>query len=137
MEKTTMPRKSLASLETAPIKAKDARLPPPETLNPRQKSLWLCIVDALPANWFTPAEQPLLVNYVESISFQETVSRQIKAGNTDIRDSKILHDIYCKQAGLIASLATKMRLTQQSKYTEKTAATATARIGGKRPWDPV
>jgi hypothetical protein len=130
-----MSKKSLLSLEIAPIPAMDARLPPPDTLNARQTELWLSIVAAMPANWFTAADQPLLVGYVETTSFQEKISEQIKAGGTSIQEMKSLNDIYCKQAGVIASLGTKMRLTQQSRYTEKTAATATARAGGKRPWD--
>jgi hypothetical protein len=48
---------------------------------------------------------------------------------------KILYDLQAQQIGLIQSLATKMRLTQQSRYTDMTAATATSKDFGKRPWE--
>jgi len=40
-----------------------------------------------------------------------------------------------RQARVMASIATKLRLTNQSRYTPQAAATASAKVKGARPWE--
>ncbi|MEP7073421.1 MAG: hypothetical protein ABI727_04490 [Nitrosospira sp.] len=40
-----------------------------------------------------------------------------------------------RQARLIQTSATKLRLTQQSRYTAATAAVVAGKASGNRPWD--
>jgi hypothetical protein len=56
----------------------------------------------------------------------------------DIGDLKTLNRIQAmieRQARLIQTFATKLRLTQQSRYTAATAAVASGKVSGVRPWD--
>ena len=43
-------------------------------------------------------------------------------------------DMRDKEAKRATSIATKLRLTQQSRYTPQAAATADRKVSGARPW---
>lgn len=136
-----MAKKSAASMSVvASIKPRDSRLPPPANLTERQKELWLEIVASKPADWFTVDAQSLLLGYVKAITSYEILSARIDAveaqgGMDDMKDEDKLYAMLERQARLVQSFATKMRLTQQARYTTGSAATATSRAGKSRPWD--
>ena len=138
-----MAKKSAASMSVvASIKPKDARLSPPASLTDRQKELWLEIVASKPADWFTVDAKSLLVGYVKAIASYETLSARIdmmeSADNVapvDIKTEDKLYAMLERQARLVQSFATKMRLTQQARYTTTSAATKAAKASGGRPWD--
>jgi hypothetical protein len=136
-----MSRKSAASLSVVPkIDPKDARLSPPESLTDGQKELWIEIVGAKPAGWFTIDAQSLLIGYVKAIASHEILSAKVDAvekagGMDDMKEEDRLYKMLERQARLVQSFATKMRLTQQARYTTGSAATATAKAGKARPWD--
>jgi hypothetical protein len=139
-----MAKKSAASMSVvASIKPVDARLAPPESLTARQKELWIEIVAAKTSDWFTVDAQPLLVGYVKAIASHEALSVRVDAmeagghigGLDSLKDEDKLYAMVERQARLVQSFATKMRLTQQARYTTGSAATATARAGKSRPWD--
>ncbi|SCX93777.1 hypothetical protein SAMN05216420_101387 [Nitrosospira sp. Nl5] len=130
---------SLASVSTLP--RKDSRLIPPASLTARQKELWVEIVSAKPADWFTVDAQALLVGYVKAISSHEIISARVDALEAgvfanclDLKDEDKLYAMQERQARLVQSFATKMRLTQQARYTTGSAATASAKAGIARPW---
>jgi hypothetical protein len=136
-----MAKKSAASMSVvASIKPRDSRLPPPAHLTERQKELWLEIVASKPADWFTVGAQSLLVGYIKAIASYETLSARVdaveaKGGMDDLKDEDRLYAMLERQARLVQSFATKMRLTQQARYTTGSAATATSKAGKSRPWD--
>ena len=138
-----MAKKSAAGMSVvASIKPKDARLSPPASLTDRQKELWLEIVASKPADWFTVDAKSLLVGYVKAIASYETLATRIDmiespdyVGPVYIKTEDMLYAMLERQARLVQSFATKMRLTQQARYTTGSAATATARAGKSRPWD--
>lgn len=136
-----MAKKSAASMSVvASIKPKDSRLPPPASLTDRQKELWLEIVASKSADWFTLDAQSLLVGYVKAIASHEILSQRVdlmeaSEGVLDLKDEDKLYAMAERQARLVQSFATKMRLTQQARYTAGSAATATVRAGKARPWD--
>jgi len=136
-----MAKKSAASMSVvASIKPRDSRLPPPANLTERQKELWLEIVASKPADWFTVDAQSLLLGYVKAITSYEMLSARVDAveaqgGMEDMKDEDKLYAMLERQARLVQSFATKMRLTQQARYTTTSAATKTARASGGRPWD--
>jgi len=130
-----MPRKSVSSLNVVPITTADSRLPPPDSMTARQKEIWRGIVQGKPSGWFSAAALPLLESYVRSISSYEHVSRLVETaqvGKTDLMELNRLFIMQERLARLFMSLATKMRLTQQSKYQARSAANTDT---GKRPWD--
>lgn len=135
-----MAKKSAASLSVvASISPKDSRLIAPASLTARQKELWAEIVAAKPADWFTVDAQSLLVGYVKAIASHEIISERIdsieaQGGMEDLRDEDRLYAMQERQARLVQSFATKMRLTQQSRYQNSTAAVKSSQAGAVRPW---
>jgi hypothetical protein len=137
-----MAKKSAASLSVVPVKPKDARIAPPSFLTARQKELWLEIVASKPADWFTEDCKALLVGYVKAIASHEILSRRVDILESDdyesiedLKDEDRLYAMQERQARLIQSFATKMRLTNQSRYQNSTAAVKSSKAGAARPWD--
>lgn len=135
-----MAKKSAASLAVVAVKPKDARISPPSTLTARQVELWREVASAKPAGWFTEDCKALLVGYVKAIASHESISQRVDAMESgelqlDLKDEDKLYAMQERQARLIQSFATKMRLTNQSRYQNSTAAVKSAKAGASRPWD--
>jgi hypothetical protein len=138
-----MAKKSSASLTVVPSKpAIDSRLTPPVGLTVRQKELWEVIISSKPASWFDAANSALLSGYVKSIASHEILTSQSDAmeatwgeGDIDLKTLNRLHIMIERQSRLIQTFATKLRLTQQSRYTAAKAAVAAGKASGVRPWD--
>lgn len=129
-----MAKRSAASLSVVPVVAL-ARVDMPGGLTDAEAALWRAVVDSKPADWFGDDSAPLLVEYVRAKTTCDALDRLVKAAlDDDAQDLKsALHarDIEAKR---LLSIGTKLRLTQQSRYTPKAAATAQRGVGGKRPW---
>jgi hypothetical protein len=136
-----MAKKSTAGLSIVPPGIATP-LSPPESLTARQKELWDAIVLSKPASWFDQSNAPLLAGYVKSIAshqFLASKSDAIEAtlidGDGDLKTLNRIHAMIERQARLIQTFATKLRLTQQSRYTAASAAVAAGKASGARPWD--
>lgn len=134
-----MAKRSAASLSVVPPKPA-AVLTPPSTFTARQKELWKEIVLARPASWFDNSNAPLLVGYVKAIVSHEILSTRSDAIEATLTDADLkllnrVHGMIERQAKLIQTFATKLRLTQQSRYTPAAAATAASKVSSTRPWD--
>ena len=130
-----MSRKSTASLSVVSIGV-PARLAPPDDLTPEQVSRWVAVVDSKPADWFGPDSAPLLKEYVRAEAMCDLLAVQIEAAvaGGEPGEVKALLDMRDKESKRLTSIATKLRLTQQSRYTPQAAATADKRASGARPW---
>ncbi len=120
-----MPRKSAASLAVVPDPVElDRRLPLPEELTPEEAQIWQSIVATKPSDWFQQDSAALLVAYCRHITTSRFLDEQITAieGRGPLRTPdeldfyKTLIDKREKQSRVLASLATKMRLSQQARY---------------------
>ncbi len=114
------------------------RLAAPDFLTDSQGVLWGEIVATKPAEWFGPDSAPVLVEYVRAVDMcnllETQVRKALEAGEPDWIE-KILK-LRDKEARRAADLATKLRLTQQSRYTPQAAATANKRsMSGTKPWE--
>jgi hypothetical protein len=136
-------KKSAAEI-FAPAARLDKRPPAPADLPPDQARLWDAIVSDEPQDWFaTGARQHLLRLYCEHAAFRASLQELI----SDCKPEAIA----CEERGpafskmliardretkLLASLATKLRLTNQARYTPQSAGTAGRQNPyGQRPWD--
>lgn len=113
-----------------------ARVQPPAELGQREAELWRAVVDSKPAEWFGPDTVPILVEYcrakVSCDNLHALVEAALAEGDPkDIKASMQLRDMESRR---LATLATKMRLTQQSRYTPQASATADKKAGGRKPW---
>ena len=135
-------RKSTASLSV--VRALPGSRPePPDELTTEQAEEWRIIVARMPADWFTRETHPLLVDLCRHI-----VRARVIAAKIDDFDPEWLvtdagartYDRLCamgeRETRMMSSLATKMRLTQQSRYAAKVAHTAERKGSNEavHPW---
>jgi hypothetical protein len=120
------------------------RAEPPPELPPRQVEIWLETVSTEPVEHFSSAAtKAMLADYCahrESVENIESVIRLfqpdwLKSAEGVKRYSELIK-IRDSETRAASTLATKLRLTNQSRYTPKTAATAARNTEkGFRPWD--
>jgi hypothetical protein len=130
-------RPSAASLSVVAI-AMGARPEPPAGIPERQVVLWRNITATKPPDWWKEGNLPLLLAYVQAVDTHERLIKEQDAMPVQpVAEFKALAELVVKQAKLLETLATKMRLSQQSMYNEKTAATADRRTSTEKgkPWE--
>ena len=137
----TRGRKSAAELSV--IQGIPERPQPPSELTPDQAEEWREIVASLPVDWFSRAVWPLLCAYCRHVCNARHIAGLIEAAHdVDIGDRSALMrfnrllGMQERQSGTLAGLATRMRLTNQSRYTAQSAA---SRVKGgasaKKLWE--
>ncbi len=141
-----MPRESAASIAILPASAL-TRVDAPGGLEPAELALFYDVVNSKPADWFGPDSVPLMVEYVRASVMCDLLDGKVKlaiAGGEEgeepiplalmgkvIEGFLRLRDMESKR---MLNIATKLRLTQQSRYTPQAAATANKNAGTARPW---
>lgn len=133
--------------ELAVVTTMPDRLPePPQCLSDDQAHEWRAIVTRMPSDWFTPETWPLLEQLCRHITMCRQYGEQLAQFDgrliEDLDDLKFrrglatLHDL---EGRAVSSLSTKLRLTPNSRYSEKKANTKINRAGNKiadvRPWE--
>lgn len=119
------------------------RLRPPSRLSREAQAVWRAVVATRPHDWFSAADAPLLEAYCNAVVGYRLVSKRVAAFNLELLEDDLevltfdrLTKIADRQARVLASMATKLRLTQQSRYTPKAAGTAAGKVkGGAKPWE--
>lgn len=135
-----MPKKSAASLAVvAPVFGRPE--PPPE-LQPSEAEVWRSVVATKPADWFTRDTHPLLTGYCRAAVAADLIAAQVKvfdpawlATDDGLGRYNQLMKMAQRQASLLATLATKMRLAQQSKYGARGAETQSRAGAAVKPWE--
>lgn len=118
-------RKSNAALSVASSRTVQAIPRPgaPTDLNLEEKKIWLAIVTRMPADWFQVENYPLLKGYCRHVAAADEVAAIIeafkKSESFDLKDYDILMRIQRMEVAAASSLATRMRLSQQSTYDPK------------------
>jgi hypothetical protein len=134
---------------------------PPDDLAEPERALWRKITASLPADWFGAANHPLLKNYVRHVHSADLLSRDIAERRAEIEQARQAEaqatepkDIarartvrlqleksvrsllasYNYQSDRVMRLATKMRLSQMSRYKRADAAFAAPKDTPK-PWE--
>jgi hypothetical protein len=99
--------------------------------------VWKEITLSKLASWFDYSNAPLLSGYVKSIAYHEFLASQYDAieaplaeGERGFKTLNRIHAMIERQARLIQTFATKLRLTQQSRYTAATASVIAGRHQG-------
>ena len=128
-------RRSAASLAVAPVQAW-TRLEPPPWLIGDAAELWTKVVSTKPSDWFTADTAPLLEAYCNTVIEYRRAAVELQASSpADLRSYKALVDITTSLASRMAGIATKLRLTPQSRYTPQSAATASKKAATiAKPW---
>jgi hypothetical protein len=141
-------RKSAASLSVISSNGIEAieRARPPEELTQEQKFEWVSVVNRMPAEWFPRETQALLAQYCRHIVSARRVANMIDSLEAELAKeegataevilgaSKAFDRLYKMQereGRAISSLATKMRLSQQSTYDKSKRKPGQT----KKPWE--
>lgn len=107
---------------------------PPDDLTDDQAHEWRAIVNRLPADWFPRETHGMLAAYCRHVVAARKVADLIRAAEgdeeTDIGNYDRLLKMQEREGRAISSLATRMRISQQSKYeaTKKRAAPSAKRL---------
>jgi len=136
-------RASAAAIETPAILA-GRRPPPPAELNKAQAAEWKAVVDRMPADWFTRETHAMLSQYVRHVDMAAKLGEAL--GNFPVADLLTdagverfdkLTKLHEREGRAMSSLATRLRLTQQSRYNPAAANTAAKNAGksAKKPWE--
>jgi len=109
-------RKSASYLAAPPVDGGQPRLQPPSFLTNDEQALFTELVEACAPQHFVKSDEPLLVAYVQAI----LVSRQ--AVRDAGKDDTAALSLWEKSTKLAASLATRLRLSPQSRAEPKSVA---------------
>lgn len=130
-------RKSAASLEIAarPVEVVQ-RQRPPHDLNDEEVEVWASVVEAEPADWFSPSTVPLLAQYCRHVIQARRIAELIERATSDpglsVKDYDRLLKIQQRESAIIRSLATTMRISQQATTNHRGNKKPTA---SKKPWE--
>ena len=119
-------RKSATNLALIDVTGTPSRLTTPAGLTKVERSLFDFIVDASPPQHFTDSDQPLLLSYVQACLMARS-SAKIPAKTS----------IWERAVRVQAMLATKLRLSPQTRLDPKTLARQYANFdpNGPTPWE--
>jgi hypothetical protein len=110
---------SLAVISSSGIEAID-RPRPPEELSDEQKFEWVAVVNRMPSDWFPRETQGMLAQYCRHVVAARRVAQLVASAEADpelaLKDYDRLLKMQEREGRAITSLATKMRLSQQSTY---------------------
>ena len=111
-------------------------LEPPAGLTEDQAEVWRSVVGARSSDFFGEDAVPLLEEYCRVVVMCRLLAIQIEAGiaGGDAAELKTLLDMRDKESRRMTSLATKLRITNQSRYTPQAAGTAAKRGAGGKVW---
>src|SRR3954454_22518828 len=120
-----------------PVTAYERQRPPPE-LAGEDDEAFLGFVNAESADWFTPTTVPLLAqlarHIVQARRIAELIERAVGQKETDLGYYVELLKQQRAESQVIAMLATKLRLTPQSRRTDRGNARSLAE-GRRPPWE--
>src|SRR5262245_3480766 len=118
-------RKTAAVIPFAVLDGTPARLEPPAHLTKSERAQFLAIVDGSAPGHFMPSDAPLLAAYVTAITLSRRTARDPdKLGQWEAATK------------MMATLATKLRVSPHTRRDPKTVARAAAVMRtGTAPWE--
>jgi len=134
-------RRSAASLSVV-VGSIDGRPQAPDDLTREQRAIWERTVANEAADVFkTAALQQMLKEYCRHVATAaklagliETVERLENISGEEMADYDRLLKMRDRETKAAADKATKLRLTNQSRYTPQAAATAAKKGSERKPW---
>jgi len=129
-----MPRKTAEALATLAVveRMPDDRPAPPEQLSEAEAEHWRLIVRQMPSSWFTLETQPLLASLCSQVVTSQALEERLRGFDKGLlKTTKGLDEysqivrLHLQVVTVVARLATKLRLTPQSRYDTIAASRAT------------
>jgi hypothetical protein len=128
-------RKSLASVAIATVESLQ-RPDAPYDLTDAEAEQWWAVVNRLPAEWFPRETHAMLAQYCRHVVRASRIAQLVASAEAsaefDLKEYDTLLKMQERESRCIASLATRMRITQQTTYDKS------KKKGGslsKKPWE--
>lgn len=129
-----MPRKSKAELSVVSPVVVIPRPAAPDELTDEQAAVWEGLVSSLPGEWFPQATHGLLTQYCRHVIAANRINQIIERDEGfDVDHFDKLLKMQERESRAIASLATRMRISQQSLYDKSKRR----KPAGPRPWEAI
>jgi hypothetical protein len=131
-------RVSSAALAIAPVMPIERveRQKPPHDLTDEEVEVWSAVVNAEPADWFSPSTAPMLAQYCRHVIGTRRIAELIEKATADPKLSIIDYDrllhMQERESRTVAMLATKMRISQQATTNHRGNKKPSA---VKKPWE--
>ena len=111
----------------------------PRDLTESEAEVWRGLVTSKPADYFGPEHIPVMVEYARAVCRGHVIDQQIRAfdpvaleDNEGLRRYDRLVGMSCKNALVVKTLATTMRITQQAILRADKASLGSGK--GRKPW---
>ncbi len=108
----------------------------PYELTDEQAAIWRRVSDDLPADWFTPKHLGLLKQYcrheAQSDRIAMLIEQEMAKDTLDLPQYDKLLVMQEREGRALSSLATRMRITQQSLYDKSKKAPSNS---VRKPWE--
>lgn len=114
---------------------------PPLGFDDRESSIWISIVNSMPADWFNIGSIPLLTQYIHHTVASQNLAQLISDTTSnpteiDVKKYITLLRAQKEESAILSSLATKLRISNQSLINKRGNHKD---IGGsdekKKPWE--
>jgi hypothetical protein len=133
----TRGRDSAASLAVITGKVESLQRPDaPYALTDEESAEWWAVVNRMPADWFPRETHGLLAQYCRHVVAANKIAQLIQqrtSGHFEIGDYDKLLSMQERESRALASLATRMRISQQGTYDiKKSKGQVTF---SKKPWE--
>lgn len=135
-----MPRKSAAALSVVPKPLERRVAEPPVYLSEDEAEIWRDVVSSMPADWFDAAVAPMISAYcghaVKARELQVECNQDVDPEEIGLRDK--LLSMREREVRAMTSLATRLRISPSSRWSEQKAHTAHEKAQRQeyKPWDP-
>lgn len=122
--------------DVIPVAGPSVHLAPAPGLTDDQAQVWRETVDARSADYFGEDAAPLLEEYCRVVVMCRLLAIQIEAAlaGGEAGELKSLLDMRDKESRRMTSIATKLRITNQSRYTPDKAAVKARKGSGGKVW---
>ena len=122
--------------DVIPVAGPSVHLAPAPGLTDEQALVWRETVEARSADYFGEDAAPLLEEYCRVVVMCRLLAVQIEAAlaGGEAGELKSLLDMRDKESRRMTSIATKLRITNQSRYTPDKAAVKARKGSGGKVW---
>lgn len=122
--------------DVIPVAGPSVHLAPAPGLTDEQAKVWRETVEARSADYFGEDAAPLLEEYCRVVVMCRLLAVQIEAAlaGGEPGELKALLDMRDKESRRMTSIATKLRITNQSRYTPDKAAVKARKGAGGKVW---
>jgi hypothetical protein len=131
----TRGRQSVAAMSVASVQ-QVARPDAPYELTDEESEEWWAVVNRMPADWFPRETHSMLAQYCRHVVRARRVAQLVAkceaSASFDLKEYDTLLKMAERESRCIASLATRMRITQQASY-DKSKKKGSALSG--KPWE--